>query len=58
MVLFQNYIIFSNNLFVLDENAQIEFVKDDKGYFSQIKILVNDGNIFEEKRVKLLVKQD
>ena len=48
----------SNNLFVLDENAQIEFVKDDKGYFSQIKILVNDGNIFEEKRVKLLVKQD
>ena len=40
----------SNNLFVLDKDAQIEFVNDSKGYYSAIKIFVNDGSIFEEKR--------
>ncbi len=40
----------SNNLFVLDKEAQIEFIRDDKGHYSDIKIFVNDGSIFEEKR--------
>lgn len=40
----------SSNLFVLDNDAQIEFVKDLKGVYSRIKIFVNDGNVFEEKR--------
>jgi retinol-binding protein 3 len=39
-----------NNLFVLDKDAQIEFIKDSKENYSNIKILVNDGSIFEEKR--------
>jgi len=40
----------TNNLFVLDKDAQIEFIKDIKGRYSAIKIFVNDGSIFEEKR--------
>lgn len=40
----------NNNLFVLDQDAQIEFIKDSKGHYSDIKIFVNDGSIFEEKR--------
>lgn len=40
----------SGNLFVLDENAQIEFVKDNKGRYSSIKIYVNDGSVFEEAK--------
>jgi retinol-binding protein 3 len=40
----------SNNLFVLDKDAQIEFIKDSKENYSNIKILVNDGSIFEEKK--------
>jgi retinol-binding protein 3 len=40
----------TNNLFVLDKDAQIEFIKDSKGHYSDIKIFVNDGTIFEEKR--------
>jgi retinol-binding protein 3 len=40
----------SNNLFVLDKDAQIEFIKDSKGQCSTIKIFVNDGSVFEEKR--------
>lgn len=40
----------SNNLFVLDKEAQIEFIMDSKGKYSAIKIVVNDGSVFEEKR--------
>ena len=40
----------SNNLFVLDKDAQIEFIKDNKKHYSSIKILVNDGSVFEETR--------
>lgn len=40
----------TDNLFVLDNDAQIEFIKDSKGDYPVIKILVNDGNVFEEKR--------
>ena len=39
-----------DNLFVLDKDAQIEFIKDSKGHYSDIKIFVNDGSIFEEKK--------
>lgn len=42
----------SNSLFVIDENAQIEFFKNDKGHYSSIKIYLNDGNIFEEVKQK------
>ncbi|MDB5205654.1 MAG: hypothetical protein JWR72_729 [Flavisolibacter sp.] len=41
-----------NNLFVLDKDAQIEFVSDSKGHYSGIRIFVNDGNVFEEKKSK------
>ena len=40
----------NNNLFVLDQEAQIEFIRDSKGHYSDIKIFVNDGSVFEEKR--------
>ena len=40
----------SNNLFVLDKDAQIEFKKNSQGQVSAIKIFVNDGSVFEEKR--------
>jgi len=42
----------SNNLFLLDKDAQIEFIKDSIGHYTDIKIFVNDGNIFEEKKIK------
>jgi hypothetical protein len=37
-----------NNLFVLEENAQIEFFKDGTGRYSSIKIYLNNGDVFEE----------
>jgi retinol-binding protein 3 len=40
----------SNNLFVLDKDAQIEFIENNKNHYLSIKILVNDGSIFEEKK--------
>ncbi len=40
----------SNSLFVIDENAQIEFFMNDKGHYSSIKIYLNDGNIFDEEK--------
>ena len=40
----------ANNLFVLEENAQIEFFKDSKGSYSSIKIYLNDGSVFEESK--------
>jgi retinol-binding protein 3 len=39
-----------NNLFVLEENAQIEFLKDNSGRYSSIKIYLNDGSVFEESK--------
>ncbi len=42
----------TNNLFVLDKDAQIEFIIDSKGHYSSIKIFVNDGSIFDETRTK------
>ncbi len=40
----------SDNLFVLDKEAQMAFVKDNKGQYSGIKIFVNDGSVFEETK--------
>ena len=40
----------SKNIFVLEENAQIEFLKDSKGRYSSIKIYLNDGNVFEQSK--------
>jgi hypothetical protein len=40
----------ANNLFVLEENAQIEFLKDSAGRYSSIKIYLNNGSIFEESK--------
>lgn len=40
----------SNNLFLIDKNAQIEFFKDTKGLYSSIKIYLNDGSVFEESK--------
>ncbi|PSR54506.1 hypothetical protein AHMF7605_13800 [Adhaeribacter arboris] len=42
--------LLSNKLFVLDKDAQIKFIKNRKGHYSAIKIFVNDGSVFEEKR--------
>ncbi|WP_426065051.1 S41 family peptidase [Flavobacterium sp. DSP2-3-1] len=40
----------SKNLFVLDNNAQIEFIKDDKGNYPLARLFVSSGGIFEELR--------
>lgn len=40
----------ANNLFVLEENAQIEFLKGHTGRYSSIKIYVNDGSVFEQSK--------
>lgn len=40
----------SKNLFVLDGNAHIEFMKDSKGNYSKAKLYVSDGGVFEELR--------
>ncbi|TDE53275.1 S41 family peptidase [Flavobacterium sp. GT3P67] len=40
----------SNNLFVLDGNAQIEFIKDEKGNYPKALLFVRNGGIFEEVR--------
>jgi len=40
----------TKNLFVLDGNAQIEFIKDDKGVYSMAKLLTSHGGLFEELR--------
>ncbi|GGK79549.1 interphotoreceptor retinoid-binding protein [Rufibacter glacialis] len=41
----------SKNLFVLDGNAHIEFIKDNTGNYSRAKIFVSDGDMFEEPRI-------
>ena len=40
----------SKNLFVLDGNAQIEFIKDTIGVYSKARLLVSQGGVFEELR--------
>ena len=40
----------TNNLFQLDKDAQIEFIKNSQGLVLAISILVNDGSVFEEKK--------
>jgi len=40
----------TENVFLLDENAQVEFVKDGKGKYSSIKMLWVDGNVTEKSR--------
>ena len=41
----------SNNLFMLDDNAQIEFIKDNiYGVYSKARLLVSQGEVFEEQR--------
>lgn len=40
----------SKNLFVLDEGAHIEFVKDSKGTYSMARLFVEHGGVFEEVR--------
>lgn len=42
----------TKNLFVLDKDAQVEFIQDSKGHCTGIQILVNDGSVFEEKRTR------
>ena len=40
----------SKNLFVLDGNAQIEFIKDSNGLYSMARLFVHNGGVFEELR--------
>ena len=40
----------SKNLFVLDGNAQIEFIKDGKGAYPMAHLFVRNGGVFEEVR--------
>lgn len=40
----------SKNLFVLDGNAQIEFIKDNNGNYPLARLLVSNGGVFEEHR--------
>ena len=40
----------SHDLFVLEENAQIEFVKGSTGRYSLIKIYLNNGRVIEEAK--------
>lgn len=39
-----------NNRFKIDNNAQLEFFKNNKGRFSTIKIYLSDGNVFEQSK--------
>jgi hypothetical protein len=45
----------SNNLFVLDKDAQIEFKKNGQAVVFGISILVNDGSVYEE--IKMINKK-
>ncbi len=40
----------SKNLFVLDGNAQIDFIKNSKGVYSKARLLTSHGGVFEELR--------
>lgn len=40
----------SDNIFLLDENAQVEFVKDIAGHYSSLNLLWKDGNITSKSK--------
>lgn len=40
----------SENTFLLDENAQVEFIKDQTGNYSAINLLWKDGNISQKSK--------
>ncbi len=40
----------SKNLFVLDGNAQINFIKDNNDFYSKAMLLTSHGGLFEELR--------
>ncbi|NQX39242.1 N-terminal domain of Peptidase_S41 [Pedobacter steynii] len=40
----------SESIFLLDENAQVEFVKDQTGNYSSINLLWKDGNISQKSK--------
>jgi hypothetical protein len=40
----------SKNLFVLDGNAHIEFIKDNNGAYPMARLFVSNGGVFEELR--------
>jgi len=42
----------AGNRFVLDENVQVEFIKDDKGNFSGIKMWWSDGRVSDKPKEK------
>jgi hypothetical protein len=42
----------SGNKFVLDENVQVEFVKDNQGNFSSIKMWWRDGRVSDKSKVE------
>lgn len=39
------------NLFILDENAQVEFIKDSNGIYSKIKLYMKDGTLNEKVKI-------
>ena len=49
--------LISSNLFILDKDAQIEFIKDSKGQYSGIKIFVNDGSILKKRKTIILLNK-
>ncbi len=40
-----------NNLFILDENVQVEFIKDDAGVYSKIKFYWKTGDLSEKSKI-------
>ncbi|MNL50497.1 hypothetical protein D3C87_1735180 [compost metagenome] len=40
----------SENTFLLDENVQVEFVKDQTGNYSGVNLLWKDGNVSQKTR--------
>ncbi|OQP44861.1 hypothetical protein A4H97_10915 [Niastella yeongjuensis] len=42
----------SGNRFILDENVQVEFVKDNQGKFSSIKMWWRDGRVSDKSKVE------
>jgi hypothetical protein len=40
----------SDDIFLLDENVQIEFIKDEDGIYSSLKMLWKDGHVTEKSK--------
>ncbi len=40
----------TDNIFILDENVQIEFVKDENGNYSSLNMLWKDGNVTKKNK--------